>query len=131
LNKPAAGPVDSKTNTIGNIFFGSKGYLGIDGYDSYKTWLTPEVQPGASGREVGDHFANFIDCVRSRRAEEIHAPIEEGHISCTLLHLANASYRLGRTLRFDPVKEEVIGDDEANRLLCGSYRKPYVVPEVV
>src|SRR5581483_8786539 len=35
LNKPAAGPVDSKTNTIGNIFYGSKGYLGIDGYDSY------------------------------------------------------------------------------------------------
>jgi predicted dehydrogenase len=131
LNKPATGPVDSKTNTIGNIFFGSKGYLGIDGYDSYKTWLTPEVQPGASGKAVGDHFANFIDCVRSRRAEDIHAPIEEGHISCTLLHLANASYRLGRTLRFDPVKEEVIGDDEASRLLCGTYRQPYVVPEVV
>jgi len=129
--KPVAGVVDSKTNTIGNIFFGSKGYLGIDGYDSYKTWLTPNVEPGPSGKADADHFANFIDCVRSRRAEDIRAPIEEGHISCTLLHLANASYRLGRSLRFDPDKEQVIGDEEADRLLRGTYRAPFVVPEAV
>jgi hypothetical protein len=45
--------------------------------------------------------------------------------------LANASYRLGRTLRFDPVKEQVIDDEEANRMLRGTYREPYVVPEEV
>jgi hypothetical protein len=39
------------------------------------------------------------------------------------------SYRLGRTLRFDPEKETVIGDEEANRMLRGTYRAPYVVPE--
>jgi hypothetical protein len=47
------------------------------------------------------------------------------------VHLANASYRLGRTLKFDPAHEQVIGDDEANRLLRGTYREPYVVPEQV
>ena len=98
------------TNTIGNIFYGSTGYLGIDGYDSYKTWLTEHVKPGPSAMASGDHFANFIDCVRSRKAEDIHSPIEEAHISTTLVHLANASYRLGRVLRFDPVREQVIGD---------------------
>jgi len=50
------------------------------------------------------------------------------------LHLANASYRLGRTLNFDPEKEAVIGDDEANQLLRDGdrgYRDPYVVPQEV
>jgi predicted dehydrogenase len=127
--KQSLGPKDAKTNTVGNIFYGSKGYLGIDGYDAYKTWITDQVEPGPSGKGSADHYANFIDCVRSRRAQDIHSPIEEAHISTTLVHLANASYRLGRTLRFDPAQEQVIGDEEANRLLRGSYRAPYIVPE--
>jgi predicted dehydrogenase len=126
-----SGPVDAKTNTIGNIFYGSDGYLAIDTYDAYKSWLGNQVQAGPSGKGDGDHFANFIGCVRSRRAEDIHSPIEEAHISCTLLHLANASYRLGRTLKYDPASQQVVGDDEANRMLRGSYRAPYVVPETV
>ncbi len=125
------GPKDAKTNTVGNIFYGSNGYLAVDGYDSYKTWVTDEVTPGPSGKASGDHYANFIDCVRSRRAQDIHSPIEEAHISTTLVHLANASYRLGRALRFDTAQESVIGDDEANRLLRGSYRAPYVVPQEI
>ena len=125
------GPQDAKTNTIGNIFYGSNGYLGIDGYDAYKTWLTNQAQPGPSGKASGDHWANFIDCVRSRKAEDLHCPIEEGHISTTLVHLANASYRLGRTLKFDPETEQVVNDDEANTMLRGTYREPYVVREEV
>ncbi|MGB8474253.1 MAG: Gfo/Idh/MocA family oxidoreductase [Candidatus Acidiferrum sp.] len=129
--QPSLGPKDAKTNTIGNIFYGSKGYLAIDGYDAYKTWLTDEVVPGPHGKADGDHFANFIDCVRRRRAEDIHAPIDQGHMSVTLVHLANASYRLGRTLNFDPATEQVLNDDEANTLLRGTYRAPYVVPEQI
>src|SRR5690242_3981886 len=125
------GPVGGKPSTIGNIFYGSNGYLGIDGYDSYKTWLTDKLEPGPSGHGDGDHFQNFIDCVKSRDASAIHAPIVEGHKSVTLIHLANASYRLGRSLKFDPVKEEVIGDEEASTMLRGTYRPPYVVPEKV
>ena len=105
--------------------------LAVDGYDAYKTWITDQVEPGPSGKAAGDHYANFIDCVRSRRAQDIHSPIEEAHISTTLVHLANASYRLGRMLKFDPEQEQVVGDEEANRLLRGSYRSPYVVPEQV
>jgi hypothetical protein len=130
-DKQSLGPKDAKTNTIGNIFYGSNGYLAADGYDSYKTWLTDECVPGPTGKGSGDHYANFVDCVRSRHAQDIHSPIEEAHISTTLVHLANASYRLGRALRFDPDKECVIEDEEANRMLRGSYRAPYVVPEEV
>src|SRR5258708_19516463 len=93
--------------------------------------MTDEGETGAHGKGSGDHYANFIDCIRSRRAQDIHSPIEEAHISTTLVHLANASYRLGRTLRFDPAQEQVIGDDEANRMLRGTYRAPYIVPEQI
>lgn len=127
----ALGPRDAKTNTVGNLFYGSNGYLAIDGYDAYKSWIGDQVEPGPHGKASGDHYANFVECVRSRRAQDIHCPIEEAHISTTLVHLANASYRLGRTLKFDPATEQVIGDDDANRLLRATYRAPYVVPEEI
>lgn len=140
-NIPAAGlaPHPKKKgkgpeNTIGNIFYGSKGYIALDGYEGFKTWLGEAHEPGPSGKGAGDHFQNFFDGVRSRKQEDLHAPIEEGYISAGLVHLANASYRLGRTLNFDPEKQEVIGDEEANRLLRDGdrgYREPYVVPESV
>jgi len=123
-------------NAIGNIFYGSNGYLAAGDEDafSYESWLGPDENEGPRGKSGHDHFSNFISCVRSRKAADLHAPIEEGHISCALVHLANASYRLGRELRFDPETEQVIGDDEANRLLADGdrgYRPPFVVPDTV
>jgi predicted dehydrogenase len=124
-------------NSIGDIFYGSNGYLAIgdeDVLNGYRTYIGPDMTPGPTAHMGGDHFANFIDVVRSRKKEDLHAPIEEAHISCTLVHLANASYRLGRTLNFDPETEKVIGDEEADRLLRGEnrgYRKPFVIPEKV
>jgi len=126
----------NRHNSIGNIFFGSKGYLAggnEDGF-SYESWLGADQQPGPRGKSDSDHFANFIACVRSRKTEELNAPIEEGHISCALVHLANASYRLGRALRFDADTQQVVGDEEANRLLSDEgrgYREPFRVPDDV
>jgi len=54
------GPKDAKTNTVGNIFYGSNGYLAVDGYDAYKTWVTDEVVPGPAGKASGDHYANLL-----------------------------------------------------------------------
>ena len=128
------GPASGKPGTIGNIYYGPKGYLAIQEYETYKSWLGDHNEPGPEGHGKENHFANFIDCVRSRKKENLGAPIEEGHISCTLVHLANASYRLGRSLNFDPVKEEVINDAEANRLLREAgrgYRKGFEIPEKV
>jgi hypothetical protein len=119
--------------TVGSIYYGSKGCMAIahgGTAEFYRTWLGETQEPGPSGYQFADsHWANFIDCVRSRKKENLHAPIEEGHYSCTLVHLANASYRLGRTLNFDPATERVLGDEEADRLLRGSYRQPFVLPE--
>jgi predicted dehydrogenase len=129
---PEQGP-----NTIGDIFYGSNGYMAVgdeDVLNGYRTYGGPDMQPGPTGHAGGDHFGNFIEVVRSRKMEDLHAPIEEGHISCTAMHLANASYRLGRTLHFNPETEEVIGDEEANRMLRDAdrgYRQPFAIPEDV
>jgi Oxidoreductase family, NAD-binding Rossmann fold/Oxidoreductase family, C-terminal alpha/beta domain len=132
--KPKTGPDAGSHNVIGNLFYGSKGYMAMGDYDSYKSWLGKEMEPGPGGHGAGDHYANFIDCVHSRKKEDLHAPIEEGHISCTLIHLANISYRLGRTIHFKPDTQEINGDKEAMDLIREGdrgYRDPYVVPERV
>ncbi len=130
----ALGAPMGKPGTIGNIFYGPGGYLAIQEYETYKYWLgeTQDPSPVARGKE--NHFANFIDCVRSRKKEDLAAPVEEGHISCTLVHLANVSYRLGRTLNFDPTTERVIADDQADRMLHDAdrgYRPGFTIPDKV
>jgi predicted dehydrogenase len=130
------GPTSGAHNTVGNIFYGSKGYFstGDEDADTYAVWLGKDQTPQepVSGGSERAHFQNFIDCVISRDKASLNAPIEEGHTSCALVHLANASYRLGRTLNFNPETQQVIGDEEASRLLGDAgrdYRKPFVVPE--
>jgi predicted dehydrogenase len=130
------GPLSGSHNTVGNIFYGSNGYLSTGDEDAttYAVWLGRDQDPQApvQGGSERAHFQNFIDCVVSRNKADLHAPIEEGHISCSLVHLANASYRLGRTLNFNPETQQVINDEEANKLLCDGdrgYRKPFSVPQ--
>jgi predicted dehydrogenase len=131
--KTSLGPASGKPSTIGNLYYGSKGYLAISDYDSYKSFLGSAQEPGPEKHAPvkNEHFVNFIECMRSRKAEDLRAPILEGHLSATLVHLANASYRLGRAINFDPQTESVINDAEATELLKGTYRAPYVVPEQV
>jgi predicted dehydrogenase len=118
-------------NSIGNLFYGSKGYLAVDSYSSYKSWLGPREEPGPANQKGGSHFENFFEAVRTRNREGLHAEIEEGAISTTLVHLANISYKLGRTLHFDAATYSVTGDSEANKMFTRAYRKPFVVPEKV
>jgi len=122
---------DKPGNTVGNIFYGSEGYLVIDGYTKYWTYLGREQKPGPARTEGGNNWANFIDVVRSRKLEDINAKIEDAAVSCTLMHLGNIAYRVGRTLRVDPNTGDILGDDEAKKLMTRAYRKPFVVPDKV
>jgi predicted dehydrogenase len=69
------------------------------------------------------HARNFLDCVKSRKRP--NADVEEGHRSAVMCHLGNISMRLGRSLRWDAAKEQVIGDAEANAMLSRPYRAPW------
>lgn len=119
------------SNTIGNIFYGSEGYMAIDGYTSYRTYLGRKAEPGPSRKEGGSNWANFIKAVRSRKREDLNADIEEGHLSSALMHLANISYRTGRSFDFDPATEQILKDSEAAAMMKRKYRSPFVVPEKV
>src|SRR5215467_6590117 len=118
-------------NTIGNLFYGSKGYMAIAGYNKYSFFLGKEGEAGPTMTKGGSHFANFFDAVRNRKRETLTAEIEEGAASTVLVHLANISYRVGRTVHFDPKTMTITGDAEASRLMTRDYRKPFVVPEKV
>ena len=72
-----------------------------------------------------DHQRNFLDCVRSR--EVPFAGGEVGHRTATLCQLNVIAMRLGRPLRWDPVAEQVIDDEEANEYLLPKMRGPWTL----
>ncbi len=74
----------------------------------------------------GSHHGNWLECVRSRKLPI--CDVEIGHRSATVCHLGNIALRTGRKIRWDPVKEQVVGDAEAAKMLERSYRKPWVLP---
>ena len=68
-------------------------------------------------------LVSFPDAIRTRKKAGGHA--EAAHRTACLLHLTNVAIRVGRKIQFDPVKEEVIGDEEANRLVNQPMRAPW------
>lgn len=74
---------------------------------------------------TSDHQRNFLDCVRSRAVP--FAGGEIGHRTATLCQLNVIAMRLGRPLKWDPVAERVIDDDEANKYLLPTMRAPWTL----
>jgi hypothetical protein len=71
------------------------------------------------------HVRDFLDCVKSRR-QPVANPVVM-HRSMTTVHAANICMWLKRDLKFDPVKEEFINDDEANRFRSRAMREPWII----
>jgi len=120
----------SSANEVGNLFFGSKGYMSKT-VNEWQVFEGKERNPGASGEGLDNHYQNFIHAIRHNDQSLAKANIEEGFYSCALIHLGNISYRLGRSLEFDPKTMKFKNDQEANRMLTREYRAPFIVPENV
>ncbi|MCI0459030.1 MAG: Gfo/Idh/MocA family oxidoreductase [Gemmataceae bacterium] len=99
---------------VGNIFHMEEGMIaGNRFYPRGRTEPAPLPAVDRAGRRGpggGNHFANFIAAVRSRRREDLNADILEGHYSSALCHLANISYRLGEDTPFNP-RTRAFGDN--------------------
>ena len=125
-----AGPPEAQ----GLFIFGSKGWMKV-GEDRAQVFYGRKSEPGPvlTAEEKVDsgqsHFENFIDCLRSRKSENLRASIEDGHFSTALCHLGNIAYRVGRSVQFDGATERFVGDEEADRFLSRTYRAPYSLPE--
>ena len=122
-------------NTVGNIFYGSDGWMAIDGagfqvYKGEKSEKTMDEKNTGKG-DTGPHMANFLSAVKSRNSKDLNADVQIGVLSADLCHLANISYRVKRSLKFDDKAQKFVNDAEANALLTRKYRAPYIVPERV
>ncbi len=113
---------------VGNVFFGSEGYMVIRHYDAYETYFGRRREPGPKGKGAGNHYENFIRAVRERNKGALNGPVETAHYSSALAHLVNISFRCGRRLGFDPKAERFVSDAEADAMLTRRYREAFVVP---
>src|SRR5262249_36785850 len=121
---------------------GSKGWLWIE--EAGKKWQSyfgPKNEKGP-GQDLSDpnseptglttteypHYQNFIDAIRAGDPKLLNCDGYEGHLSSTLPHLANISYRVGRSLTFDGKTERFVNDKDADRLLTREYRKGFEIP---
>ena len=81
-----------------------------NGHGRYHHPLDPSGKEINSWKGSEDHFKNFIDACRSRRREDLHAEILEGHLSGALCHTGNISYRLGAKKEPEAIMEQIKGD---------------------
>jgi len=113
-------------------FVGDEGWVETGdsgGIEVQPASLKAEIQDAVSkrhnGLDVAAHTRNFLDCVKSRGMPAANSQVmRHSHIAC---HAAALSWVLKRKLKLDPVKEEFIGDDEANGLRFRPARAPWVV----
>jgi predicted dehydrogenase len=124
-------PYPLEGESEGAAVFGDQGYVIIGN----GRWRAFDARGNLVKEEAGTyndagHAQNFIDCMHSR--ERPTADLETvGHPSSVLCHLGNASWRAGRTLRFDPETYTFIGDEDANRFLTRpEYRAPWILPKI-
>jgi predicted dehydrogenase len=137
---------DEGGQRIGDLFYGSKGWVWLDetgrNWGSYMGAVGEKNEkgpgsgsPAGAGEPVGlttsegNHYQNFIDAIRANDPKVLTCDVLEGHLSSTLPHLANISYRVGRGLRFDPKAERFEDDKKADALLTREYRKGFELPK--
>jgi predicted dehydrogenase len=120
---------NSAINPMGTKWIGDKGWIHVDrGSLSAEpaNLLNERIGPGEIKLyESPGHQRNFLDCVKSRR--KTITPIETAHRSISVGLLGEIAMLTGRKIRWNPEKEEIIGDPAASALLCRSYREPWVL----
>jgi predicted dehydrogenase len=101
---------------VGNIFHLEGGVITDSAFYPAETpdKEAPLPQVNASRGPGGEHFANFIEAVRTRKTTDLNADVEDGYYSSALCHLANISYRLGEIVSYKPGKELFKSNDAAN-----------------
>jgi predicted dehydrogenase len=115
--------------TQGAKWYGEKGWIHVNrgGLSaSNEKILREEIAPNEIKLyESRDHKQNFLDCVKSRKLTI--CPVEVGHRSISVGLLGEIAMLTGRKIKWDPAKEEIIGDSEAGALLGRPYREPWIL----
>ncbi len=114
----------------GAAVYGDKGWVLVTN-NSWKAFDGEGKTLAEGSDRLSDtlHIRNFLDCIKSRRREDLNQEIEQGHVSSVMCHMGNISWRTGKKLRFDP-KTESFDDAEANKFLGREHRKGFELPKV-
>jgi predicted dehydrogenase len=97
---------------VGNVLHFEEGVVaGGKFYPKGKGDGEPLPKVTSDERRGGDHFVNFIECVRSRDTSKLHAEIEVGHVSSGLCHLGHISHKLGKDEAYDPKLGKLSGNE--------------------
>jgi predicted dehydrogenase len=81
------------------------------------------------GKEPGNHMRNFMDCIETR--EKPISDVWTHHRAMTTCHLANIAIRLGRRIEWDPVAQQIVGDDQARQFQGREQRKGFEIDVTV
>ncbi|HEX9781440.1 MAG TPA: Gfo/Idh/MocA family oxidoreductase [Opitutaceae bacterium] len=96
--------------TVGNIAHCEGGYLTIPAADySLAQAFDRDGRLLKEFTGAGDHHANFIDAMRSRKEKDLRGPLLQGHLSSALVHLANISHRTGRAMQPGDIRDQLKG----------------------
>ena len=116
-------------------FIGTEGWVGNTGWRGPVQASSQKILDSKIGPEELHLYTNpkgehddFLKCVKSRK--DPYFPVDIGHRVSTVCHLANIAIKVGRKLKWDPEKEQFIGDDEANKMLDRPRRDPWQLPKV-
>ncbi len=116
-------------------FIGTEGWVGNTGWRGPLEASSTEILNSKIGsREIhlytnpkGEHD-DFLQCVKSRK--DPYFPVDIGHRVSTICHLANISIEVGRKLKWNPKREQFVGDEEANKMLDRPRRDSWQLPKV-
>ena len=125
----AVPPAARLDGLFGGVFVGERGWVtsmttggpiqaGPESLFDEMQLPTRDSNPG-----VNHHYENWFECLRTRQNPS--ADEEIGHRAACLGHLAGLAYKLQRSLKWDPVQELFLGDDEASRLCSRALREPW------
>ena len=111
---------DGKDDKVAYIE-GPKGKL----YKNFKTDIPDLDRKLAEFPEPAAQQTDFVDAVKNRKTFALNEA--NGHKSCTLVNLGLIAMRVHRNIKFDPIKQEIVGDEEAKQLMDQPMRAPYIL----
>ena len=111
-------------------FTGTKGTIGVSRNDEFETTPSSLVSRRLRSEEAHlyaseSHHSDFFSCVRTRQRPI--TDVEIGHRTASICHLSGIAENLGRAIRWDPVKEVILGDPMAASMLDRPRRAPYAL----
>jgi predicted dehydrogenase len=127
LHVPPGWDVTTRIQNFGALYVGDRGWIHV-GRAGYLQWYPEDLidrrpPTPAITNPVARHHRNWLQCIRTR--ERPACDVEKGCRSTIVSHLGCIAHWTGRTLTWDPVREEFAGDEEANRLRSRAKRPPW------